>query len=144
MNLSVIIPIYNKSGYLDKCLNSILEQTCDVEIICVDDGSTDGSAEIVADYAKRDCRVKLILQSNQGSGAARNAGIKAARGEYIAFLDADDYYPCKDTLARLYAAAKANNALICGGSFCEVDGDRKITQFGGVRAGNTFAREGGG
>lgn len=143
MNLSVIIPIYNKSEYIAGCLAEVLSQTlADIEVICVDDGAADGSAEIVAEYAKRDSRIRLISQPNLGSGAARNAGIKAASGEYIAFLDADDYYPSEETLAHMYAAAKRENALICGGSFCEVDGDKKIMQFDGVRAGNTFHGEG--
>ena len=141
--LSVIIPIYNKAEYILGCLNSVVTQTVkDIEIICVDDGSTDGSAELVSEFQKADGRVRLIRQQNLGAGAARNAGIKVAQGEYIAFLDADDFYPSKDILTHIYAAAKANNADICGGSFCEVHGDERITSFDGVRAGNTFVQEG--
>lgn len=143
MSLSIIIPIYNKSEYLVECIESVRGQSLkDIEIICVDDGSTDGSAEIVAKFAKQDSRIKLIRQQNLGAGAARNAGIKVAMGEYVAFLDADDFYSSGDTLARIYAAAKANNAFICGGSFCEVCGDKRVTQFDGVMLGNTFVREG--
>lgn len=142
IKISIIIPIYNKSVYLEECIENVCAQTLkDIEIICVDDGSTDGSAQLVADYAHKENRVKLILQSNLGAGAARNVGIKAATGEYIAFLDADDFYPSKDTLARMYAAAEANNADICGGSFCEIRGNERITEFDGATSGNVFKKE---
>ena len=143
MNLSVIIPIYNKAAYILGCLNSVVAQSLrDIEIICIDAGSTDGSAEIISEFAEKDERIRLIKQNNQGAGVARNAGIKSAKGEYIAFLDADDYYPSNDTLARIYGAAKANNADICGGSFCEIRGNEIVTKFDGIMSGNTFAREG--
>lgn len=143
MTISIIIPVYNKTEYLKECLKSALGQTeDDLEVICVDDGSTDGSAEIVERFAGNDRRIRIIRQPNLGAGAARNAGIKVARGEYIAFLDADDFYPSNDTLARIYAAAKANNADICGGSFCIKDGDKFITRFCGEMSGNTFGKEG--
>lgn len=142
MSLSIIIPIYNKSEYLVECIESVRGQSLkDIEIICVDDGSTDGSAEIVAKFAKQDSRIKLIRQQNLGAGAARNAGIKVAMGEYVVFLDADDYYPSNDTLARIYGAAKANNADICGGSFCEIRGNERITEFDGATSGNVFKKE---
>ena len=143
MKISVIVPVYNKKKYIAECLKCVTSQSLDdIEIICIDDGSTDGSAEIIADFMKKDGRIRLISQTNKGSGAARNAGIKVARGEYIAFLDADDFYPSNDTLARIYAAAKANNADICGGSFCIKDGDKLITRFCGEMSGNTFGKEG--
>lgn len=140
--LTIIIPSYNKVEYLNECLLSVLGQTDNIELICVDDGSTDGSRALIEGFAQNDSRVRLISQSNQGAGVARNVGIKAAKGEYIAFLDADDFYPTNDILARLYAAAKANNADICGGSFCEIDGDKKVSFFIGDMAGNTFSKEG--
>lgn len=143
MNLSIIIPVYNKSEYLTECIESVQRQSLkDSEIICVDDGSTDGSAELVSEFQKTDGRVRLIRQQNLGAGAARNAGVKAAKGEYVAFLDADDFYSSKDTLARIYAAAKSNNALICGGSFCEIRSDERVIQFDGVMSGNKFDAEG--
>ena len=141
--ISIIIPVYNKSKIILDCLNSIVTQLLqDIEIICIDDGSTDGSAEIVERFAGNDRRIRIIRQPNFGAGAARNAGIKVARGEYIAFLDADDFYPSNDTLTRIYAAAKANNADICGGSFCIKDGDKLITRFCGEMSGNMFGKEG--
>lgn len=143
VNLAIIIPIYNKMQYLEGCMTRALGQVgLNIELICVDDGSSDGSREIIEGFVQNDSRVRLISQANQGAGVARNVGIKAARGEYIAFLDADDFYPTNDILARLYAAAKANNADICGGSFCEVDGDIQVSSFTGNMAGNTFSKEG--
>ena len=90
--VSVIIPVYNTQFWLRECLDSVLRQTLgDFEVICVDDGSTDRSASILQEYAKKDARFRIIFQENQGQSAARNAGLKAARGEYIYFLDSDDY-----------------------------------------------------
>ena len=90
--ISVIVPIYNDDRYLQECLDTIINQTFeDIEIICVNDGSTDESLNILKQYESRDCRVKVISQENKGVGAARNAGIKIACGEYIYFIDADDY-----------------------------------------------------
>lgn len=89
---SVIIPVYNTKEYLHTCVESVLAQTQkDTEIILVDDGSTDGSRQIIQDYEERYPSVKAIYQKNQKQGAARNAGMKIARGKYIYFLDSDDY-----------------------------------------------------
>lgn len=142
VNLSIIIPIYNNPITVGECIEGALSQLDKCEIICVDDGSTDNSAEIVEDFARKDSRIRLIKQNNQGSGAARNVGIKAAKGEYIAFMDADDYYPSNDILSRLYKAAKANNALICGGSFMTDESGTIVDKFDGDMAGNTFEKEG--
>ncbi|MBQ6140581.1 MAG: glycosyltransferase [Kiritimatiellae bacterium] len=90
--VSVIIPVYNVEKYLGECLDSVLRQTFgNLEIICVDDGSTDSSPRILADYAAKDSRIKVITQPNGGLSAARNAGMDAASGKYIYFLDSDDY-----------------------------------------------------
>lgn len=91
--VSVIIPVYNAEKYLRQCLDSIRMQTLrEIEIICVDDGSTDLSVEILREYAKRDNRFKIITQENRGAGAARNNGLKNAVGECLSFLDADDFF----------------------------------------------------
>lgn len=143
MYLSIIIPIYNCSKSIETCIVGALSQFINnCEIICVDDGSTDNSAEIVEDFARKDSRIQLIRQNNQGPGAARNVGIKEAKGEYIAFMDADDYYPSKDVLSRLYATAKANNALICGGSLMTRDGDIITKTFSDCLSGNVFEKDG--
>lgn len=115
--ISVIVPVYNAAKYLADTLGSIQSQTIkDIEILCIDDGSTDHSAEIIREKQAQDPRIKYEYQPNQGAGAARNRGIENARGEFLAFMDADDSYPNIYALERLYMAAKENNALICGGS----------------------------
>ena len=92
MFFSIIIPVYNVEPYLRECLDSVLAQTFpDWEAVCVDDGSTDGSAAILADYAARDSRIRIVTQPNGGLSAARNTGLDYARGDYILFLDSDDW-----------------------------------------------------
>lgn len=90
--ISVIVPVYNVEKYLPQCLDSLLRQTYkNLEIILVDDGSTDRSGEICEEYAQKDTRIRVIHQKNAGAGAAKNTGLKTARGEYIALFDSDDY-----------------------------------------------------
>ncbi len=90
--VSVIIPVYNVEKYLPKCLDSVVGQTyTNLEIICVNDGSPDNSSAILEDYAKKDSRIKVINQANKGLSGARNTGIESATGEYIVFLDSDDW-----------------------------------------------------
>ncbi len=92
---SVIIPVYNTRRYLQECLQSAVGQTLeDAEFICIDDGSTDGCAEILAAFAQKDARVRVIRQKNAGLSAARNRGMEAAQGEYLCFLDSDDLLMC--------------------------------------------------
>ena len=89
--LSIIIPVYQAKKYLGKCIDSILNQSfLDFELILVDDGSNDGSERICDEYTRKDNRIKVIHQINQGVSGARNTGLKYASGEYIAFVDADD------------------------------------------------------
>ena len=89
--VSLIVPIYNTAKYFPKCLDSITNQTHqNLEIILIDDGSTDNSGQIADDYAKKDSRIKVIHQKNQGQSAARNQGLKKATGDYIGFIDSDD------------------------------------------------------
>lgn len=96
MRFSIIIPVYNVETYLCDCLDSVLNQTFhDWEAFCIDDGSTDGSADILKQYADKDDRIRIIAQRNAGTAAARNAGLKAAKGEYIFFLDSDDWIETK-------------------------------------------------
>ena len=91
--VSVIIPVYNSEKYIGECLESLLSQTLsEIEIICVDDGSTDGSAEILMSYADKDPRVRVLNQENKGAGAARNYGLRESRGKYLSFLDSDDFF----------------------------------------------------
>lgn len=92
MLISVIVPVYNVENYLCKCVDSIINQTYNnLEIILVDDGSTDGSASICDEYVLKDSRVKVIHKENGGVSSARNIGIAEASGEYICFVDSDDW-----------------------------------------------------
>jgi glycosyltransferase involved in cell wall biosynthesis len=110
--ISVIIPVYNTEKYLSQCLDSVLTQTFqDFEVICVNDGSPDNSATILEEYAKKDKRIRNSTQNNQGLSMARNNGMEQARGEYICFLDSDDFYD-KDFLSALYTKAVETSADI--------------------------------
>lgn len=114
--VSVVVPVYNASKYLNSLFNTLLNQTfTDIEIICVDDGSKDDSAEIIKKFACKDIRIKLIEQPNQGGGAARNTGIEHAGGKYVICLDSDDDYE-KDLIENLYNQAQKTNADI---TFCK-------------------------
>ena len=110
--VTVIVPVYNVEQYLRRCIDSILAQTFgDLELILVDDGSADSSGVICDAYAEKDSRVKVIHQKNSGVSAARNTGLDAAEGEYIAFVDSDDHVD-PDYLAALLQT-KAD-LVICG------------------------------
>ena len=120
IKVSVIVPVYNVEKFLPKCLNSILCQTLsDIEIICVNDGSSDKSKEILEEYSLKDSRIKLINQKNCGVSQSRNNAIKMANGEFVMFMDSDDYYPSNDILKTLYEKAKDNDVFICGGEFSD-------------------------
>ncbi|MCI8503195.1 MAG: glycosyltransferase, partial [Dorea sp.] len=104
--VSIIIPVYNVERYLAECMESVVTQTLrDIEIICVNDGSTDGSFKILKEYEKRDKRVTLISQENRGYGYAMNRGIMHASGEYIGIVEPDDYI-VPDMYQDLYRTAK--------------------------------------
>lgn len=90
--VSVIIPVYNVEKYLRRCLNSVIDQEYkNIEIILVNDGSTDNSLEMAISYKEKDKRIKVFSQENQGLSAARNTGLDKSQGEYIIFIDSDDY-----------------------------------------------------
>lgn len=108
--ISVIVPVYNVKPYLCKCVDSIINQTYqDLEIILVDDGSTDGSGEMCEEYAKIDSRVVSLHQKNAGQGAARNYGLEKAHGEWIGFVDADDWID-RNYYEKLVRAAEISGA----------------------------------
>lgn len=110
--VSIVIPIYNTQKYLNECLDSVVNQTFkDLEIICVNDGSTDGTLEILKSYAEKDERIKIISQENKGAGAARNKGIEACRGQYVYTMDSDDYIYA-DAIEDMYENAVLNNSDI--------------------------------
>lgn len=110
--ISVIVPIYNTSKFLRACLDSLVNQTFkDIEIICINDGSTDNSLEILEQYRNKDERIKVISQENGGISAARNKGIELASGDYISFIDSDDYVD-NNFYEKLYDAIERNGADI--------------------------------
>ena len=109
IKVSVIVPIYNAFSYLRPALDSIVNQTLEnIEIICVDDGSTDRSLEVLKEYQAADSRIRIVTETNAGPGLARNNGINRARGEYLAFFDADDFYE-PSFLELLYERAKRDD-----------------------------------
>lgn len=115
--ISLVIPVYNAEKTLTNTLESAVSQTLsELEIICVDDGSNDGSAKMIKKWQQLHSNIHYIYQNNQGAGAARNHGIALAKGEYIAFIDADDSYPDRYALEKLYRTAHDHAACVCGGS----------------------------
>ncbi len=112
--VSLIIPVYNTVNYLRRCLESAVSQTYkNMEIICVDDGSTDGSEKIVDEFAARDRRVVVVHQVNRGESHARNTGLRIASGDYIGFMDCDDWIEpdMYETLVRALEEAEADMAI---------------------------------
>lgn len=123
--VSIIVPVYNVEKYLRKCLDSLINQTLkDIEIICVNDGSKDNSPKILEEYAKIDNRIVVINQENSGQSVARNKGIGIAKGEYIGFVDSDDWLDL-DFFEKLYSSAIKNNADIALGGIIRVTGIKK-------------------
>lgn len=117
--ISVIIPVFNMEPFLAEALDSVLRQTLtELEVICVDDGSTDQSLRILNDYAARDSRIVVRTQPNQRQGAARNNALKIARGEYVAFLDSDDTYELT-FCEKMFRKAQETGAEIVCCFFCE-------------------------
>ena len=118
IKISVIIPIYNAQEYLVECLQSVQRQTMkELEILCVNDGSTDNSLSLIKQMEQKDKRIRVFEQVNQGAGVARNLGIKNARGEFVCFLDADDYWINENALERLYESAVTREINVCGGQY---------------------------
>lgn len=111
--ISIIVPIYNVESYLDRCIQSLLNQTLkEIEIILVDDGSPDNCPVMCDEYAKQDNRIKVIHKKNAGLGYARNSGLEIATGEYVAFVDSDDFVD-SNMYQALYERAKRDNLDTC-------------------------------
>ena len=105
--VSVIIPVYNVEKYLRECLDSVVTQDLDdIEIICINDGSTDGSSRILAEYATQYEKLAILDKENSGLSAARNSGLSVAKGKYILFLDSDDLLSDSSAVSRLYDKAE--------------------------------------
>lgn len=123
--VSIIVPVYNVEKYLRKCLDSLINQTLkEIEIICVNDGSKDNSPKILEEYAKKDNRIIVINQENAGLSVARNSGIDIAKGEYIGFVDSDDWVDL-DFFEKLYYSATSNDTDIAVGGIIRVTGIKK-------------------
>ncbi|AFR69392.1 glycosyltransferase/CDP-glycerol:poly(glycerophosphate) glycerophosphotransferase [Brachyspira pilosicoli B2904] len=152
IKVSVIIPVYNVEEYLKECLDSVINQTLkEIEIICIDDCSTDSSYSILEEYAKKDSRIVLIKnKENMGVGYNRNIGIKEAKGEYIGFIDSDDYIS-EDYYENLYNTAKKYNSDVVntlnvsndkeGNIFnywCHIDNFVKIKKYYEYESNNLF------
>ena len=129
--LSIIVPVYNAAPYLPACIESILNQTYkDIELILIDDGSKDNSGEICDDYALRDNRIKVVHKKNGGVSSARNAGLELATGEYVGWVDADDYIE-PDMFEYLYKLAINYKADIAECGYASVDGNKvTVANFG--------------
>lgn len=114
--ITVIIPVYNMEQFLRQCLESVLNQTIEmIEVIAVDDGSTDNSMSILKEYEKQYINFTVCHQENRGQAVAKNKGIAIAKGEYVMFMDPDDYYPNNNCLEKLYNLSSSEKYDICGG-----------------------------
>lgn len=120
--LSVIIPVYNAGSTIGRTLSSLISQRgVELEIICIDDGSTDDSRDIIAEWIKKDTRISYFYQVNKGSGPARNAGIEVATGDYFAFMDPDDWLPNDNVYRTLIDAAEHYKVSAAGGNLFRFD-----------------------
>ena len=124
IKVSVIVPVYNVEKYLRECLNFLVNQTLkEIEIICINDGSEDSSLEILNEYASKDSRFVIINQENSGQSVARNKGLDIAKGEYIGFVDSDDWVDL-NFFENLYSEAVKNNSDIAAASIRKVIYDK--------------------
>ena len=143
IKVSVIIPVFNMEQFLNECIDRVISQTLhDIEIICINDGSSDKSLDILTQYMNADNRFVILNQENQGPGVARNNGIRSAKGEFIAFMDPDDWYPTSDILSNLYNTAIQNEVNICGGSLSDSLNGIVTSQFEGEWSAYTFDKAG--
>ncbi|PFQ01438.1 glycosyltransferase family 2 protein [Bacillus cereus] len=127
MLISVVIPVYNAEKFLPKCLNSIKNQTYkDLEVILINDGSTDRSGEICDEFSQKNERITVIHKENGGVSSARNAGLKAVKGQYVGFVDPDDWIEEK-MLETLYKLVAENNADIAACGYFREDSEGRIT-----------------
>lgn len=129
LKLSIIIPVYNVEKYLSKCLESIVNQTYNnLDIIIIDDGSTDSSGKICDEYSKIDKRIKIFHQTNQGVSAARNKGIDLATGEYLTFIDSDDWIE-KDYFEKAVEYLNKFNPVVMINNYLKIDKDENIINY---------------
>ena len=127
-SISIIVPIWNTDKYLRRCLSSLVNQTKkDIEIICVNDGSTDNSLEIINEFAAKDSRIKAVTQKNQGVAVARNVGLKNATGVYIMWCDSDDEY-VPDMCEKMFNAIETQKVdmVVCAINVINNEVDSKL------------------
>ena len=137
--ISVIIRVYNVEEYLKRCLDSVVNQSYkNLEIILIDDGSTDNSSKILKQYSQKDVRIIILNQKNLGAGAARNKGIKVATGKYIVFMDPDDFYPDSNVLMALYETIEKYEVNIAGGGLIEFLPDNRFREEYGKKDPKVF------
>ena len=130
MLLSVIVPVYNVEPYLNRCVQSIVRQTYkDLEIILVDDGSTDRSPEMCDLWAGQDARIKVIHKKNGGLSSARNAGIDIAQGEVLSFIDSDDFIEPDMYQTMIFAMVESGKDIVCCGRIVDLWGEREKRDF---------------
>lgn len=130
VKISIVMPVYNGAEFLQKSIESVSKQTLkDLELVCVDDGSTDNSLDVLNKLSKKYDFIKIISQENNGAGSARNNGINNADGEYIAFLDADDEFYDNDALERMYYANINNLEMISANLVMIDNGDNIVDNF---------------
>ena len=126
VKVSILVPVYNVEKYITQCLESILQQTLkEIEIICVDDGSTDLSAKILDDYASKDNRIKVLHKENTGYGDSMNRALEIAQGEYIGIIESDDFIE-KDMYERLYAVAREKEVDFLKSDYYRYDNGKKV------------------
>lgn len=140
--VSIVVPMYNVEKYLAQCVESLARQSLkDIEIVLVDDGSPDYCGDLADEYARNDNRIKVVHRVNGGLGPARNSGMESATGEYVGFVDGDDWV-MPEMYENLYSAAKANNAdIVCGGH-CTYRNGIMIQSFEHPLAGNILCDHG--
>ena len=127
IKVSIIVPVYNVEKYIERCLKSLVNQTMqEIEILIINDGTKDNSMDVCNKYAKVDDRIKIYNKENEGLGLTRNYGIKRALGEYVCFVDSDDYVDV-DMCQKLYNEAKKNNAdIVYGGIFYDNNNNKIV------------------
>ena len=140
--ISIIIPVYNLEGYIENCLNSILAQTfTDFEVICIDDGSTDRSAEIIKRYCESDSRIKYYYQDNSGVSSARNNGLDKVNGNYVMFVDGDDYLHYQAVEVFVDEIVSSGCDIVCSNELYTTDMNEKMSSVSNPVAGNMSIEE---
>ena len=139
--ISIIVPVYNVEQYLEECIVSLVNQTYkNIEIIIINDGSTDLSGELCEKFAKYDERIKVIHKKNAGLGLARNTGLEYVNGKYVTFMDSDDFAD-SDLIEKLYTSIISNDADTCIGGFKRVNDDKNIL-YEEIYENTTYDRDG--